>query len=256
MPAVESIRAEARDRAGKGAARATRRTGRVPAVIYGDKKEPTLISLDPKELDRLVHKKAFFATLLDLDIGGTKHRVLPRDVQFDPVFDKALHADFQRVNKDSKIHVNVPVVVKNETQAPGIKRGGVLNLVRHEIEFLCSPDNIPQQVVVDIAGLDIGGSIHISQVELPQGATPTSREANFTVVTIGAPSGLKAELEAAAQAAAAAAAAPAAGAAAPAAGAAAGAPAAGGAAPAAGAAAGGAAKAPAAGGDKKAPAKK
>jgi large subunit ribosomal protein L25 len=254
MPAVESIRAEARDRAGKGAARATRRTGRVPAVIYGDKKEPTLISLDPKELDRLVHKKAFFATLLDVDIAGTKHRVLPRDVQFDPIFDKALHADFQRVNKDAKIHVNVPVVVKNETQAPGIKRGGVLNLVRHEIEFLCSPDNIPQQVVVDISGLDIGGSIHISQVELPQGATPTSREANFTVVTIGAPSGLKAELEAAAQAAAAAAAAPVAAAGAPAAGAAAGAPA-GGAAPAAGAAAGGAAKTPA-GGAAKTPAKK
>jgi large subunit ribosomal protein L25 len=249
MPAVESIRAESRDRAGKGAARATRRAGRVPAVIYGDKKEPTLISLDPKELDRLVHKKAFFATLLDVEIAGAKHRVLPRDVQFDPVFDKALHADFQRVNKDAKIHVNVPVVVKNEHASPGIKRGGVLNLVRHEIEFLCDPDNIPQQIVVDITGLDIGGSVHISSVELPKGATPTSREANFTVVTIGAPSGLKAELEAAAQAAAAAAAAPVA--AAPAAGAPgapgaapAGAPAAG-AAPAAGKAAAAPAKGPA-----------
>jgi large subunit ribosomal protein L25 len=225
-------------------------------VIYGDKKEPTLISLDPKELDRLVHKKAFFATLLDVELGGTKHRVLPRDVHFDPVYDQILHADFQRVNKDSKIHVNVPVVVKNEGASPGLKRGGVLNLVRHEIEFLCSPDNIPQQIVVDVTGLDIGGSIHISSVELPKGATPTSREANFTVVTIGAPSGLKAELEAAAQAAAAAAAAPAAGVA-PAAGAAAGAPgavpAAGAAAPAAGAPAAGkaAAAAPA-----KAPAKK
>jgi large subunit ribosomal protein L25 len=213
-------------------------------VIYGDKKEPTLISLDPKELDRLVHKKAFFATLLDVELGGAKHRVLPRDVHFDPVFDKVLHADFQRVNKDSKIHVNVPVVVKNEHASPGIKRGGVLNLVRHEIEFLCDPDNIPQQVVVDVTGLDIGGSIHIGSVELPKGATPTVRERDFTVVTIGAPSGLKAELEAAAQAAAAAAAAPAAGAAAPAAGA----PAAPGAAPAAGAAAPAAgAAAPAAG---------
>ena len=263
MPAVESIRAEARDRAGKGAARATRRTGRVPAVIYGDKKEPTLISLDPKELDRLVHKKAFFATLLDLELSGAKHRVLPRDVHFDAVTDKILHADFQRINKDSKIHVNVPVVVKNEAASPGIKRGGVLNLVRHEIEFLCDPDNIPQQVVVDITGLDIGGSVHISSVELPKGATPTSREENFTVVSIGAPSGLKAELEAAAQAAAAAAAAAAAGPVAPAAGAAAGAPgaapAAGAAAPAAGAAAGApgaAAKAPAAGAAQKAPAKK
>jgi large subunit ribosomal protein L25 len=241
MPAVESIRAEARDRAGKGAARATRRAGRVPAVIYGDKKEPTLISLDPKELDRLVRKKAFFATLLDVELGGAKHRVLPRDVHFDPVFDKVLHADFQRVNKDAKIHVNVPVVVKNEHASPGLKRGGVLNLVRHEIEFLCDPDNIPQEIVVDVTGLDIGGSVHISSVELPQGATPTVRERDFTVVTIGAPSGLKAELEAAAQAAAAAAAAPVAGAAP-----AAGAPAAPGAAPAAGAPAAGAA-APAAG---------
>jgi large subunit ribosomal protein L25 len=253
MPAVESIRAESRDRAGKGAARATRRAGRVPAVIYGDKKEPTLISLDPKELDRLVHKKAFFATLLDVELSGAKHRVLPRDVHFDPIFDKVLHADFQRVNKDAKIHVNVPVVVKNEHASPGIKRGGVLNLVRHEIEFLCDPDNIPQQVVVDITGLDIGGSIHISSVELPKGATPTSREANFTIVSIGAPSGLKAELEAAAQAAAAAAAAPVAGAA-PAAGAPAApgaAPAAGAAAPAAGAAAPAAGKAPAKGPAKK-----
>ncbi|HET6618636.1 MAG TPA: 50S ribosomal protein L25/general stress protein Ctc [Dongiaceae bacterium] len=257
MPAVESIRAESRDRAGKGAARATRRTGRVPAVIYGDKKEPTLISLDPKELDRLVHKKAFFATLLDVELGGSKHRVLPRDVHFDPVYDKVLHADFQRVNKDSKIHVHVPVVVRNEAASPGIKRGGVLNLVRHEIEFLCDPDNIPQQVVVDITGLDIGGSVHISSVELPKGATPTSREANFTVVSIGAPSGLKAELEAAAQAAAAAAAAPVA-AAAPAAGAPAApgaAPAAGAAAPAAGAAAPAAGKAAAAA-PAKGPAKK
>ncbi len=248
MPAVESIRAEARDRAGKGAARATRRAGRVPAVIYGEKKEPTLISLDPKELSKVVHKKAFFATLLDLDLSGTKHRVLPRDVHFDPVTDKILHADFQRVNRDAKIHVNVPVVVRNEAASPGIKRGGVLNLVRHEIEFLCSPDNIPQQIFVDVTGLEIGGSIHIGAVELPEGATPTIKERDFTVVTIGAPSGLKAEIEAAAAAAAAAAGAPVAGAA-PAAGAAAGAP---GAAPAAGApAAGAAAAAPAKGPAKK-----
>jgi large subunit ribosomal protein L25 len=232
MPAVESIRAEARDRAGKGAARATRRAGRVPAVIYGEKKEPTLISLDPKELSKVVHKKAFFATLLDLDLSGAKHRVLPRDVHFDPVTDNILHADFQRVSPDSKIRVHVPVVVKNEGASPGLKRGGVLNLVRHEIEFLCSPDNIPQQIVVDVTGLEIGGSVHIGAVELPEGAIPTIKERDFTVVTIGAPSGLKAEIEAAAAAAAAAAGAPAA--AAPAAGATAAAP---GAAPAAGAAA-------------------
>ena len=204
MSNVNTISAELRDRAGKGAARATRRAGRVPAVIYGDRKEPTVISLDPKEIDRLVHLKAYFASLVDIDVKGTTHRTLPRDVHFDPVTDRILHADFQRVAKDSKIHVNVPVVVKNEAAAPGIKRGGVLNLVRHEIEFLCTPDNIPQEVVVDLTGLDIGGSIHISQVKLPEGATPTVKERDFTVVTIGAPSGLKAEAEAAAAAAAAA----------------------------------------------------
>ncbi len=212
MSAVQTIAAELRDRAGKGAARATRRAGRVPAVIYGEKQEATLVSLDPKELDRLVHKKAFLATLLDIDLKGKKHRVLPRDVQFHPVTDVIEHLDFQRIGKDTKIHVNVPVIVKNELAAPGLKRGGVLNLVRHEIPFICSPENIPQQIVVDLTGLDIGASVHISSLELPQGATPAIRERDFTVVTIGAPSGLKAEAEAAP--AAAAAAAPAAGAAA------------------------------------------
>lgn len=230
MSAVESVAAEGRDRAGKGAARATRRAGRVPAVIYGDKKEATLISLDPKSIDRLIHKKAFFATLLDIDLGGKKHRVLPRDVQFDVVTDRTLHVDFQRVGKDTKIHVNVPVVVRNEAAAPGIKRGGVLNLVRHEIEFICSPDHIPQMVEVDLTGLDIGGSIHISAVKLPEGATPNVRERDFTLVTIGAPSGMKADAEAAPAAGAAAAPAAGAAAAAPAKGAAAAAPAKGGAA--------------------------
>jgi large subunit ribosomal protein L25 len=203
MSAVISVSAQLRERAGKGAARSTRRAGRVPAVIYGEKQEATLISVDPKELDRLVHKKAFFASLLDIDLAGKKHRVLPRDVQFNPVTDVIEHLDFQRIGKDTKIHVNVPVVVKNEAAAPGIKRGGVLNLVRHEIPFTCSPENIPQQIVVDLTGLDIGASIHISSIELPQGATPNLRERDFTVVTIGAPSGLKAEAEAAPAAAAA-----------------------------------------------------
>lgn len=202
MSAVISISAQPRERAGKGAARTTRRSGRVPAVIYGEKQEPTLISVEPKELERLVHKKAFFATLLDVDLQGTKHRVLPRDVQFNPVTDVIEHLDFQRISKDTKIHVNVPVVVKNETAAPGLKRGGVLNLVRHEIPFTCSPENIPQQIIVDLTGLDIGDSIHISSLELPQGATPNLRERDFTIVTIGAPSGMKADAEAAPAAAA------------------------------------------------------
>ncbi|HVT53292.1 MAG TPA: 50S ribosomal protein L25/general stress protein Ctc, partial [Dongiaceae bacterium] len=234
MAAVETISAEARDRAGKGPARESRRNGRVPAVIYGDKKEPTLITLDPKQIDKLIHKKTFYATLLDVDLAGQKHRVLPRDVQFDPVTDRTLHVDFQRIGKDTKVHVNVPVVVKNEAASPGLKRGGVLNLVRHEIEFVCSPDAIPQAIEVDLTGLEIGGSIHIHAVKLPENAQLAVRERDFTVVSIGAPTGLKAEQQEAAEKAAAAAAAPAA--AAPGAAPAAGAPAAGGAAaPAAGA---------------------
>ena len=236
MAAVETVSAEARDRAGKGPARESRRNGRVPAVIYGDKKEPTLISLDPKQIDKLIHKKTFYATLLDVELAGQKHRVLPRDVQFDPVTDRTLHVDFQRIGKDTKVHVNVPVVVKNEAASPGIKRGGVLNVVRHEIAFICSPDAIPQSIEVDLTGFEIGGSIHIHSVKLPENATLAIRERDFTVVSIGAPTGLKAEQQEAAEKAAAAAAAPTAAAAAPAAGA----PAAGGAAPAAGAPAAGA----------------
>jgi large subunit ribosomal protein L25 len=216
---IESVAAELRDRAGKGAARESRRNGRVPAVIYGDKKEPTLISLDPKEIDRHIHKKTFYATL------------------FDPVTDRTLHVDFQRIGKDTKVHVNVPVVVRNEAASPGIKRGGVLNIVRHEIEFICSPDAIPQSIEVDLTGLEIGGSIHIHAVKLPDNAQLAVRERDFTVVSIGAPTGLKAEQQEAAEKAAAAAAAPVA--AAPAAGAGGGS-APGTAAPAAGGAAGGA----------------
>ncbi len=206
--------------------------------------------MDPKEIDRLIHKKTFYATLLDVDVKGTKHRVLPRDVQFDPVTDRTLHVDFQRIGKDTKVHVNVPVVVRNEAASPGIKRGGVLNIVRHEIEFICSPDAIPQSIEVDLTGLEIGGSIHIHAVKLPDNAQLAVRERDFTVVSIGAPTGLKAEQQEAAEKAAAAAAAPVA--AAPAAGAVGGS-APGTASPAAGAAAGGAkagaapaAKAPAA----------
>ena len=217
MAAVETISAESRDRAGKGAARATRRAGRIPAVIYGDKKEPVLISLDPKQIGKLISKKSFYATLLDVDVQGEKHRVLPRDVQTDPVTDWAIHVDFQRIGKDTKVHVNVPVILRNEAASPGLKLGGVLNVVRHEIEFICAPDSIPQAIEVDLTGLEVGGSIHISHVTLPKNAELAIRDRDFTVVTIGAPSGLKAEQ----QEAAAAAAAPAAGAAAPAAGAAA-----------------------------------
>ncbi len=206
MTQTHQLSVELRARAGKGAARTVRRAGRVPGVIYGGKQEPTLISIDPSELGRELHKIGFFATLFDLKLDGAAHRVLPRDVQFDPVTDKPLHVDFLRVTSDSKVVVQVPVEFVNEPRSPGLKRGGVLNIVRHEIELRCAVDAIPQKIVVDLEGLDIGDSIHISHVKLPDNVRPTV-ERDFTVATIASPSAVRAEAleaQAAAQAAAAA----------------------------------------------------
>ncbi len=188
-----ALPAEPRERAGKGAARAVRRAGRVPAVIYGDRKDPLTISLDPRDVDRELHRPGFFATLFDVEVGGKKHRVLPRDVQLDPVSDRTLHVDFLRVAQDTEVTVNVPVNFMNDEESPGLKRGGVLNIVRHEIEFSCRADAIPQQIEIDLTGLDIGDSVHISMIQLPEGVTPTITDRDFTIATVAAPSAVKAE---------------------------------------------------------------
>jgi len=205
MADLITIRAEARDRAGKGAARATRRDGRVPGVLYGDKKPPVLITVDPSELDRELHKPGFFARLLTLEVGGGKERALPRDVQFHPVSDKPLHVDFMRVGVGARIVVAIPVHVIDADKSPGIKRGGIVNLVRHEIELYCNADDIPTHIDISLDGLEIGGSVHIRKVNLPPGTKPTIAR-DFTVATVAAPTVVREEL-AAAQAAAAAAAA-------------------------------------------------
>lgn len=230
MADIVTLTAEVRDRAGKGAARSIRRTGRVPAVIYGNKETPLMITLEPKELDRELVKAGFFTHLYDVKVDGTPHRVLPRDVQLDPVKDRPLHVDFLRVSADSTIRVNVPVQFINHAQSPGLKRGGVLNVVRHEVELLCRADSIPDHLTIDLAGHDIGSSIHISMIAIPEGARPTIRDRDFTVATVAAPTvettpeptaaaeGAAAEGAAAEGAAAEGGAAPAGGAAAPAAG--------------------------------------
>ena len=205
MTEVHQLSTELRERSGKGAARSVRRAGRVPGVIYGGKQEPVLISLDPRELSRELHKTGFFATLFELSLDGASHRVLPRDVQLDPVTDKPLHVDFLRVTADSTVVVQVPVEFINEVKSPGLKRGGVLNVVRHEIELRCAVDSIPQSIVVDLDGLNIGDSIHISHVKLPEGVRPTV-DRDFTVASVAAPSAVRAEAleaQAAAQTAAA-----------------------------------------------------
>lgn len=220
-----ALTAVARAKAGKGAARATRRTGQVPGVIYGDNKEPLLVSILEKDLAKLANAKGFYTSLCNLDVAGQKYLVLPRDVQFHPVNDRPIHADFLRVSDKTIIRVGVPVRVINHKECPGLNKGGVLNLVRHEIEVNCRATSIPAEFVIDLTGLDVGHSIHVDAIKLPADVKPTT-QGNFTVVTLVAPSAMKSEAEEAAAAAAAAAtpeaaAAPAAGAAAPAAAAAA-----------------------------------
>ncbi|MGE3065307.1 MAG: 50S ribosomal protein L25/general stress protein Ctc [Hyphomicrobiaceae bacterium] len=193
MAEISELKATARPRSGKGAARAVRREGRVPAVIYGDGKEPETVSLDTQELSMLLGKGKFLSTVINVDVGGKTNRVIPRDVQLDPVRDFPVHVDFQRIGANSRIRVNVPVVFINEGLSPGLKRGGVLNIVRHEVEVTCPADKIPKAFEFSLEGLEIGRSIHISAVKMPDGVKTTIQGRDFTVATIA---GAKAEEEA------------------------------------------------------------
>ena len=166
------LKAEAREQVGKGSARAVRRNGKVPAVIYGDKQPPLAIALSYKDVYYKIHGGGFLTTLATIDVGGKKIQVLPKDYQLDPVRDFPMHVDFLRIGKDTEVNVNVPVHFINEDKSPGIKRGGVLNIVRHEVEFHCPANAIPEFITVDLDGTDIGDSIHISAVKLPAGVKP------------------------------------------------------------------------------------
>ncbi len=177
----------ARDRAGKGAARAERRAGRIPAVIYGGKADPVMISVEPRDLQREMNAGNLFSTVYSLDVGGKNERVLPRDVQFHPVTDRAQHIDFLRVTADTKLAVEVPCNFINEEDCPGLRRGGVLNVVRYTIEFICRVDDIPNEIEIDLSGLEIGEGVHISMVKLPDGVEPTITDRDFTIATIAAP---------------------------------------------------------------------
>src|SRR6267154_1280647 len=242
MATVKELKATARPKIGKGAARAERRAGRVPGVIYGNNQPPTPISVDDTELRLRIQAGRFLTTIYDIDLEGKKHRVIPRDFHLDPVRDFPIHVDFMRLGEGATIRVSVPLHIQNADSAHGVKRGGTVNIVTHTIDLECSVDNIPQYVEADVSALEINHSLHLSDITLPAGVKSLSRE-DATLVTIVPPSGYAEEMKAAAAAAAAGPAAVAAPGAAPAAGAAA--PAAGAAAPAAGA------KAPAGGGDKK-----
>lgn len=187
MAETHTLAAEAREKGSKGAVRSLRREGRVPAVIYGEKKTPELIHVGYKEVYALYQTGTFMSHVLDVEIGGKKERVIPRDVQFEPVRDFIIHVDFLRLGKNATIVVDVPVHFHNHEASPGIKGGGVLNIVRHEIELSCPADAIPEQIDIDLKGYEMGDSIHISAVKLPGKVTPTITDRDFTIATIAAP---------------------------------------------------------------------
>jgi len=191
--AATELKAQARSGVGKGAARALRREGLIPAVIYGDKKPPLPITISYNEAMKRIYAGGFLSHIVTLDVDGEKHRVIPRDYQLDPVKDKALHVDFLRVGKGTKLNVQVHVKFINDELSPGIKRGGVLNIVHHTLDLTVDADHIPEEIVVDLTGMDVGDSVHISSIKLPAGATDHSHEDDLTIATIVAPSGLKAE---------------------------------------------------------------
>lgn len=182
-----ALQAEARDRAGKGVARALRRENRIPAVIYGDKKEPATIILPAKEVNLEYNKGHMFTTLCDITIDGQKHTVLARDVQVHPVKDHVMHVDFLRVTPKTKLNVNVPVQFINEDQSPGLQNKGILNVVRYEVELNCQATNIPESVEVDLSQFDVGDTIKISNVTLPAGSKPVIDDRDFTIALIAAP---------------------------------------------------------------------
>ncbi len=196
MAQTYELQATSRERVGKGSARALRRDNKIPAVIYGGNKEPLPIALDAKETTLTLHGGGFMTKLATIHVDGKKELVLARDYQLDPVRDTLVHVDFLRVSAKTRLAVDVPVHFINDEQSPGIKRGGVLNVVRHTVELECPATEIPEKITVDLAGVDLNGSVHISHVDLPANVTPTITDRDFTIATVAAPAGLKEELKA------------------------------------------------------------
>ena len=186
-----TLSAEARERIGKGASRALRNSGRVPAVIYGNNEDPAAIHIEEKLLMKALHSGHFMNSVIMIEVGGKQVRTLAKDVAFHPVNDRPLHADFLRIGEHTEVHVEVPVHFVDEDTSPGMKRGAVLNIVRHELELVCDAALIPEEIKISLSGLEIGASIHISHVQLPAGAKSAITDRDFTIATLVAPSGLK-----------------------------------------------------------------
>ena len=188
MAEAKQLAAAVRSGSGKGAARSVRREGRIPGVIYGGGEAPQPISLDHKTLNQLIYQGKFLTTIFEIEVEGKKQRAIPRDYQLDVVKETPLHVDFLRLKPGTRIRVDVPVRFINHEAAPGLKRGGSLNVVRHTVEMQVPADNIPASLTADLTGLDFNDSLHISAIKLPEGCTPTIRDRDFTVVTLAPPS--------------------------------------------------------------------
>ncbi len=187
MSTENTLKAQPRERVGKGASRELRRNKMVPAVIYGDNKDPLPIALDSKDITQRLHSGGFMITVFNIEVDGESHRVLAKDYQLDPVRDFIQHIDFFRITKGATLVVDIPVHFENEEESPGISRGGVLNIVRHTVEVECRASAIPENIIADLTGLDIGDSLNISSIELPEGVKPTIDDRDFTIATIAAP---------------------------------------------------------------------
>jgi len=195
MAETSALNVQSRERTGKGAARAIRRAGLVPGIIYGDSKDPTLIAVDPGELLVQMTQQGFNTRIFEIDVGGSKHRAMAQEVQIHPVKDVPIHVDFRRIGKDTVVTVSIPVRFDNEEEAPGIRVGGVLNIVRHEIEVRGRPDDLPDVLIIDLTGMEIGDSAHMSAISLPDGITPIIGDRDFTVCTVAPPTILPVEEE-------------------------------------------------------------
>jgi len=193
MAQANALQAEERQGTGTGVARALRREGKIPGIIYGGKDEPLSIAIDLKNVNLELQRPGFFSRVYTVDMGKSKVQVIARDVQFHPVTDIALHVDFQRVDKDSKIHVSIPVEYINEDKAPGIKLGGMLNIIIHNLEVVCPAHSIPEKITIDLTGMNINQSVHLDSIELPSGVKAAHASRDYTLVTIVPPSGSEEE---------------------------------------------------------------
>src|SRR5438132_708544 len=197
MATVKELKATVRPSVGKGAARAERRAGRVPGVIYGNNQPPTPISVDDADLRQRILAGRFLTTIYDIDLEGKKHRVIPRDFHLDSVRDFPVHVDFMRLGEGATIRVSVPLHILRADASPGVKRGGTVNIVTHALDLECSVDNIPQYIDADVSGLEISHSLHLSDIKLPASVKSLARE-DITLVTIVPPSGYAEEQKASA----------------------------------------------------------